>query len=111
MTQEELFLYRTKITGALPSEIGTLSKLKRLYLFDTKLEGSIPDSIGNLLNMEIIYLNYNYFKGSVPDSLCALRSRSLVDLWADCGGEETEIKCPCCTVCCEANSVCLDHIT
>nr|GFB14059.1 MDIS1-interacting receptor like kinase 2-like [Tanacetum cinerariifolium] len=45
-----------QLSGSIPSEIGTLSSLKRLELQDNNLWGPIPKDLGNLASLFILHL-------------------------------------------------------
>ena len=51
MGTERLDLFDTDIGGTLPSEIGTLTKLRNLLLEDLDLTGTIPTELGNLSDL------------------------------------------------------------
>jgi HYR domain/GEVED domain/Domain of unknown function DUF11/Secretion system C-terminal sorting domain len=61
------------MTGALPSELGNLKKLKVLEANSNKFTGSIPASFGNLTNMEDFRLYGNQLTGSIPVELGNLK--------------------------------------
>jgi hypothetical protein len=64
------------ITGMAPIEMKELTKLQDLYLSGTALTGSLP---------------LDFCFGDV----------NITNFEADCaGGDEAEVQCPCCTVCC-----------
>ena len=58
-----LRLFDNRLTGAIPSEIGNLSKLQWLRLFDNRLTGSIPPELGKLKKLEWLLLHINYLSG------------------------------------------------
>lgn len=119
---ESLFLHGNTLQGFLPSEIGKLINLKNLRLDDNNLlSGPLPD-IEGLQKLETLYLNNNsfggglapesfasltrikslsihgnHFTGSVPTTLCTLPG--ITELTADCGGDNPEVNCDCCTLC------------
>ena len=58
------------ITGALPSEIGRLSKLQVLYLRENMLTGSLPDGVlHNLTELRYLMLQRNGLSGGVPTEI------------------------------------------
>lgn len=111
------------IKGSIPDEIGSLSKLEHLGMQSNKFEGTIPDTFGEMSSLEYLNLGSNQLVGtihpklgnlenlkqfrvennqlldSMPRTVCALREASLKILSADCGGEQPEIICGCCTKC------------
>ncbi|TYI61060.1 hypothetical protein E1A91_D10G146500v1 [Gossypium mustelinum] len=73
-----------RVTGKIPSSMGTLSELQSLHLHN-KLHGEIPLSLKNcreldLTNLIILILRSNKFGGSIPDHLRALNSLHIFDL-------------------------------
>ena len=47
------------LSGNIPTDIGTLSKLKHLLLNENQLSGHLPSSITQLTNLETLILDYN----------------------------------------------------
>ena len=74
-----LNLKNNNLTGNMPSELGSLSKLNRLSLSSNHLVGEIPLELGKLIELEWLYLNGNELTGSIPRQLSALTN--LTDLW------------------------------
>ncbi|KAI8013059.1 MDIS1-interacting receptor like kinase 2 [Camellia lanceoleosa] len=66
---EHLNLVCCNLTGSIPEEIGTLSKLTNLYLSRNNLEGLIPSSIGQLTNLTWLDLSSNRLSGPIPSSI------------------------------------------
>ena len=52
----------------------------------------------------------NSLVGTMPKEICAMKLDSLV---ADCHGRNPEVKCDCCTVCCQGlpAMICVDQQT
>ncbi len=78
-----LDLRGNQLSGAIPPELGNLSKLRLLYLFDNQLTGSIPVELGNLGSLEELRLNSNMLCGSLPASLADLSALTIIDLSYD----------------------------
>ena len=55
-----------KLSGPIPSSIGSLSHLKVLVLNYNQLSGPIPSSIGSLSQLEKLDLNKNRLSGPIP---------------------------------------------
>ena len=68
----ELDLVSNKLSGEIPSAIGTLINLTRLRLDNNQLVGEIPLEIGNLVNLEYLHLNDNQLNGVIPIDICNL---------------------------------------
>jgi hypothetical protein len=52
----ELHLYRNKLKGQIPTEIGLLQDLGSMYLDNNHLTGGIPTEVGTLNQLSQIYL-------------------------------------------------------
>ena len=76
-----LNLFRNRLSGELPSELGHLTHLQWLGLYDNELSGSLPSSLGNLTNLQSLDLGENDFSGALPSSLGNLTN--LEDLYLD----------------------------
>lgn len=113
------------LTGTIPPELGNIHGLKLLDLNDNNLSGSIDalagfhhllfvqlhnnrfsgqlsESLGDLVELRAITLFGNDLVGSVPQSMCTNRVEnggSLQHLEVDCGGNNPELACDCCSQC------------
>ena len=68
------------LTGSLPPELGTLSRLRSLEAAgNSDLTGPIPRELGNLANLETLSLQENWLTGSIPAALGRLAN--LERLW------------------------------
>jgi hypothetical protein len=63
---ETLRLNLNGLSGAIPPELGNLSALTGLYLDDNALTGSIPTELGNLHALVTLSLAFNELSGSIP---------------------------------------------
>uniref|UniRef100_A0A7N0UZ54 Large ribosomal subunit protein uL15/eL18 domain-containing protein n=1 Tax=Kalanchoe fedtschenkoi TaxID=63787 RepID=A0A7N0UZ54_KALFE len=61
-----------RITGAIPKEIGLLSKMVFLDLSENRLTGPIPDEIGNCTALQMLNLSNNTLGRTLPNSLSTL---------------------------------------
>ena len=77
----ELELYRNRLTGAIPPELGNLSNLISLILIDNDLTGDIPPELGNLSRLIYLGLEDNELTGNIPPELGNLSD--LQGLWFD----------------------------
>lgn len=57
------------LTGEIPSELGSLTHLRRLYLQRNGLSGSIPKTLGSLALNEALFLHRNALSGTIPAEL------------------------------------------
>ncbi|KAB2011434.1 hypothetical protein ES319_D09G020300v1 [Gossypium barbadense] len=79
-TRNKKYLSESKLTGSIPSCIGSLSKMLYLSLGSNLLKGPIPQEICNLANLTSLYLSQNKLSGSIPScvgSLSKMRHLSL----------------------------------
>ncbi|MCY4581197.1 MAG: hypothetical protein OXE50_00115, partial [Chloroflexi bacterium] len=58
-----------RLTGEIPSELGSLSNLESLGLGLNQLTGEIPPWLGDLSNLEQLFLNSNDLSGEIPPEL------------------------------------------
>ena len=65
----ELDLLSNRLRGEIPSELGSLTNLKRLYLASNQLRGHVPSSLGNLTNLTSLILYLNELSGEIPPEL------------------------------------------
>jgi len=75
-----LYLANNKLTGEIPNELYSLTKLENLDLSDNELEGEISDAIGNLTNLETLLLWDNKLTGNIPNSIGNLTKIVNLDL-------------------------------
>ncbi|GMP49950.1 hypothetical protein CsSME_00016756 [Camellia sinensis var. sinensis] len=80
---EQLNLLSCNLTGSIPEEIGTLSKLTDLYLSRNNLEGLIPSSIGQLTNLTHLDLSSNRLSGPIPSSIGQLTNLTYLNLFSN----------------------------
>ena len=66
---KKLVLSRNRLTGQVPEWLGDLTDLEDLSLWGNLLSGPIPTSLGNLSNLEELYLSQNRLTGAIPPSL------------------------------------------
>jgi Leucine-rich repeat (LRR) protein len=55
-----------KLTGTIPSEIGSLSRLSSLSLFSNQLTGFLPSNLSSLSQLRLVYLEMNQLSGTIP---------------------------------------------
>ena len=75
---EELNISNNKLTGALPSEIGKLTKLKVLNASNNLMTG-VPAEVGHLPNLEVLDLSNNQLTG-LPNELGQLTKLKVLNL-------------------------------
>ena len=64
-----LELAESRLTGAIPPELGSLTELRWLELSLNRLTGPIPVELGSLANLEELSLQGNWLSGPIPASL------------------------------------------
>ncbi len=67
-----LFLSNNSLTGPIPSELSNLTQLQQLYLNNNSLTGPIPSELSNLAQLQQLYLNNNSLTGPIPSELSNL---------------------------------------
>lgn len=68
------------LKGYIPSELGSLSFLRRLNLHSNSLSGFIPPQLSEATSLRALYLYSNNLSGPVPPSLCDLPRLQNLDL-------------------------------
>ncbi len=76
----DLDLRRNRLSGSIPSELGSLANLTQLWLSVNDLTGPIPSELGNLENLEWLEIKINKLTGSVPSELGNLTNLTALDL-------------------------------
>ncbi len=79
-SRNEMGTVRDRLTGTLPSELGSLAELRVLVLNRNYLSGSIPPELGSLTNLWWLDLSDNYLSGSIPPELDNLTNPSILHL-------------------------------
>ena len=78
---QRLTLSRNELTGTIPAELGNLSELTQLQLYSNQLTGGIPPELGRLANLATgLDLSRNQLSGGIPvevGQLSSLRSLRL----------------------------------
>jgi len=76
----ELVLYYNQLAGAIPTELGNLTNLTDLRLSHNQLTGPIPTQLGNLTKLTTLYLDSNQLSGSIPTQLSNLINLRILGL-------------------------------
>ena len=76
-----LNLYRNRLTGEIPAELGDLSNLRVLGLNSNQLTGEIPAELGSLPSLQSLWLQGNQLTGEIPAELGNLTN--LTELYLD----------------------------
>jgi len=80
---QALWLPYNNLSGSIPPELGSLTKLVELQLPENRLTGSIPGELGGLGNLEDLDLSFNRLTGSIPAGFGNLSSLVRLNLWAN----------------------------
>ena len=75
-----LALSHNNLTGAIPSELGSLASLTEMLLNRNALTGAIPSELGNLASLTEMNLSNNELTGPIPSQLGDLASLTELDL-------------------------------
>lgn len=76
----ELTLTNNQLSGYIPTELGSLSKLTVLNLASNALRNNIPSELGNLTSLVYLNLPSNWLEGSIPSELGNLTNLYWLDL-------------------------------
>ncbi len=77
---EELDLAKNQLRGTIPQELGNLPKLTLLYLYSNQLSGSIPVELGSSSKLEQLVLSWNRLDGMIPPELSKLSELEMLVL-------------------------------
>ena len=69
---EGMFLNNNSLTGPIPPELGNLKQLEALSLSKNNLTGPIPPELGNLTQLRLLRLPWNELTGPIPSELGSL---------------------------------------
>ena len=73
--------------------------LEDLELEGNRLTGSVPSELGSLVNLETLSLQENQITGTMAEEVCELTDTAmLTSLSADCR-KPSGVSCDCCTEC------------
>ena len=75
-----LRLINRHLTGTIPPELGSLSKLEALQLHENQLSGQIPAELGSLANLLFLWLSSNQLDGGIPAWLGSLSNLEALQL-------------------------------
>ena len=68
------------LSGPIPPELGMLTRLKELVLAYNELSGAIPAELGGLTNLEVLWLGNNQLSGPIPAELGGLTNLEALNL-------------------------------
>ncbi|XP_022855136.1 MDIS1-interacting receptor like kinase 2-like, partial [Olea europaea var. sylvestris] len=75
-----LNLFKNKLSGPIPPELGKLKSLETLSLNNNNLTGLIPASLGKATGLTILHLYANNLSGPIPPELGNLKSLGELEL-------------------------------
>lgn len=102
LSTEVLTMHNNDIGGTIPTQIGLLTGMTIFSLFGNPMTGTIPSELGEVTALERLFLHFSDLTGTMPEEICQLRNQNLVQLSANCAGENPLVQCEqpdCCTVC------------
>ena len=77
-----LDLFENNMTGAMPPELGFLTRLETLsFAQNRELSGPIPPQLGNLARLETMRLQFTDLTGPIPPELGLLSELTQLDVW------------------------------
>ena len=80
LTQLDVTGDGVRLGGEIPAELGSLSNLELLDLSDNDLSGEIPAELGSLSNLRDLSLGNNELSGEIPPELGSLSNLTLLQL-------------------------------
>jgi len=79
-----LLLASSSLSASLPSQLGSITSLRKIQLEINHISGSIPEELASLPYLEVLNLSTNHITGTLPESfassilqILALRSNSI----------------------------------
>ena len=78
-----IFLRQNNLTGHIPADIFSLSKLIALDLQYNELSGEIPSEVGNAKELGAIKLQHNKLTGTIPESIYGMDNLYIIELWSN----------------------------
>lgn len=75
-----LQLCHNQLTGNIPKQMGSLTRLSVLALQYNRLNGSIPASLENLKKLKRLDLSFNGFSGRIPAGLANISQLDFLDV-------------------------------
>ena len=79
----ELRLRGNELSGAIPPELGNLTKLRYLNLDSNELSGEIPPELGDLFRLSSLSLCGNALSGAIPPALGNLNNLTGFWIWGN----------------------------
>ncbi|MCD0467442.1 leucine-rich repeat domain-containing protein [Flavobacterium sp. ENC] len=76
----QALLYNNRLSGSIPAEIGQLKELFFLNLEVNQLSGSIPPQIGSLPKLQSLFLDFNQLTGTIPVEIAQLQELTYLSL-------------------------------
>lgn len=86
----ELEIYKTSVTGTIPSELGAMDLLWHLDLENNNLTGSVPVELRSNGVLDHLLLRGNQLTGEMPQELCSINRT-----WFDCSDLLCGCECAC----------------
>lgn len=112
-----LDLDQNDFVGEVPPSYGDMTNLQFLLLNRNNIQGQLPESFSKMTNLRMILLEKNAMTGDLR-VLCNLPNFQEAEgdsdgteiIASDCaGGEETQIVCSCCNICCVSDFYLVDE--
>ncbi len=75
-----LHLPNNRLTGRIPGKLGSMTKLEELELSNNRLTGRIPSELGSLTNLRVLSLSGNRLTGPIPSELGSLTNLQALSL-------------------------------
>lgn len=85
------------LIGSIPDEWRGMTSLQVVRFVDTGLSGSLPSFFSDWNQLQSLSLHRTTLSGNMSEDICELPL--LTRLTANCGGDNAEVHCTCCTFC------------
>jgi hypothetical protein len=76
------------LSGVLPSELASLSKLEHFNIGGSSISGTIPSEFGQLQSIKELFFNAPFLTGTIPEAICGIEGLKGI-------AYTSNLECPC----------------